>query len=90
MRRYDADLMTAYMQFLLTLVFVIGFFWATYIVVRGTSIIPEQHLRLADMLFGSLVTVLVQISSYWFSRQRGQTAAPPAEPGAPVERQPPG
>lgn len=90
MRHYDADRITAYMQFLLTLVFVVGFFWATYIVVRGTSIIPEQHLRLADMLFGSLVTVLVQISSYWFSRQRGQTPVLPPEKNPPAQPIPPG
>lgn len=88
--RRALERLTAYMQFLLTLVFVVGFFVVVYVVVRGTTVIPAEHLRLADMLFGSLTTVLVQISSYWFSRQRGQEPGPDADPLEPRLPAPPG
>lgn len=87
--RVDAEQLTAWMQFALSVLFTVGFFSVVYFVVLRKDAMPEEHLRMADMLFGSLVTILVQQSSYWFSRQRGQTTPPP-EKDAPVQPKPPG
>ncbi len=88
--RWDAERLTAWMQFALTVMFTVGFFTVVYVVLWRQTAIPKEHLRLADMLFGSLVTILVQQSSYWFSRQRGQTPLPPVEKNPPAQPIPPG
>lgn len=74
--RHEAERLTAVMQFSLSVLFSIGFFMVAALVLLGHAKIPADHLRLADTLFGGLLTVLVQQSAYWFSRQRGQTPDP--------------
>jgi hypothetical protein len=67
---FAPEKLTAFMQFSLSVLFTIGYFAITYIVLTGRSDLAAEQLRLADTLFGVLSAVLVQQSGYWFSRQR--------------------
>ena len=72
----NSDKLTAIMQFALTIVFVVGFFAVTFVVTLGRAKIDPNLLRIADTLFGGLLAILTQQSSYWFARQRNAVAAP--------------
>lgn len=65
--------LTAVMQFSLTLAFTAGFFVIAFIVTLGRARIDANLIRLADTLFGGMLAIVTQQSSYWFSRQRAQT-----------------
>ena len=69
------DRVVAAMQFLLSVLFTLGYFAVLGIVLFGRADIPIEQLRLVDTLFGVLSAVLVQQSGYWFSRQRSQEAS---------------
>lgn len=71
------DNLTAWMQLGLTVLFTVGFFGVTFVVVFGRAMIEPDLLRIADTLFGGLLTILMQQSSYWFARQRNAVAEPP-------------
>lgn len=66
-----SDRVVAAMQFLLSLLFTVGYFVTLGIVLFGRADLPAEQIRLVDTLFGVLSAVLVQQSGYWFSRQRG-------------------
>lgn len=72
----NSDRLTAIMQFSLTIVFVVGFFAVTFVVTLGRAKIDPNLLRIADTLFGGLLAILTQQSSYWFARQRNAVTAP--------------
>lgn len=74
-----AENLTAWMQLSLTVLFTLGFFGVTFVVVFGRAAIDPELLRIADTLFGGLLTILMQQSSYWFARQRNAVAEPPKE-----------
>lgn len=73
--RIASSKLVATMQFLLSLLFTVGFFAVMILVMFGRADIPPEQIRLADTLFGVLSAVLVQQSGYWFSRHRS-TADP--------------
>lgn len=82
--------LVACMQFILSIAYVIGFFYVTDIVLTGGDKVEGDRLRLADQLFGSMTTILAVISGYWFSRQRGQPPESEAPPNEPRQPAPPG
>lgn len=72
MKAETQEKLVATMQFTLSVLFTIGYFFIVAIVLFGRAELPAEQLRLADTLFGVLSAVLVQQSGYWFSRQRSQ------------------
>lgn len=66
----NGERVIAFAQICLTVLFTLGFFLVTAIVLFGRASIPADQLRLADTLFGVLGTIMAQQSSYWFARQR--------------------
>lgn len=66
--------LTAWMQLFLTVLFTVGFFIVTMVVVLGRAQIGPDLIRLADTLFGGMLAILVQQSGYWFARQRNAVA----------------
>lgn len=73
----NADRLIAWMQLFLTVLFTMGFFGVTSVVLFGRAHIPTDMIRIADTLFGGMLAILTQQSGYWFARQRNAVAAPP-------------
>ena len=72
--RVSNEMLTAWMQLFLTVLFTAGFFVVTFVVILGRAAIQPEMIRLADTLFGGMLAVLVQQSGYWFARQRNAVA----------------
>lgn len=68
------DTLTAWMQLALTVLFSLGFFGVTAVVLFGRAEIAPDLLRIADTLFGGMLAILTQQSAYWFARQRNAVA----------------
>lgn len=66
--------LTAAMQFALTAIFLVGYFGIVAVVLLGRATLPSEQIRLAELLLVALTTILPQIISYWFARQRGAIA----------------
>lgn len=70
------DRATAVMQFALTVIFLAGYFTIVAVVMLGRATLPAEHIRIAELLLVALTTILPQIVSYWFARQRNAIAEP--------------
>lgn len=66
--------LTAAMQFTLTVIFLVGYFVIVGVVLLGRATLPVEQIRIAELLLVALTTILPQVISYWFARQRSAVA----------------
>jgi hypothetical protein len=50
-------------------------------VLLGRATLPAEQIRLAELLLVALTTILPQIISYWFARQRNAVSEQPPPSG---------
>ena len=61
---------TAYAQIILTIVFIVGYFWVLTDFIHGRVLVPLEWKETLQSLLALLTAGVLQILSYWFSRQR--------------------
>lgn len=71
----STDRATMLIQAALTGAFLVGYFGIVGIVLLGRATLPAEQIRLAELLLVALTTILPQIISYWFARQRNAVAS---------------
>lgn len=68
--RVLSDKATAYAQIILSVVFIIGYFWVLTDFVHGRVNIPIEWKDTLGNLLSILTAMVLQIGNYWFSRHR--------------------
>jgi hypothetical protein len=66
---------TAYAQILLTIIFLGGYFFVLWQFIDGRIHVPAEWKDVLQTLLSVLTASVLQIMSYWFSRQRESTPA---------------
>lgn len=69
---------TSYAQIILSAIFLTGYFVTLWDFVHGKVHVPVEWKDTLGALLSVLTASVIQINSYWFSRQRTSTA--PATP----------
>lgn len=64
---------TGYAQILLSVVFIVGYFWVMSAFIDGNVKVPIDWKDAVMTLLGVLTANVGQCMSYWFSRQRAST-----------------
>ncbi len=72
MSRKHPELLTAYAQVVITVVFLGGYFWVLGLFVLGRAAVDPNSKDMVTALLGVLTASVVAILSYWFARQRGK------------------
>lgn len=67
---------TAYAQVLLTIIFLVGYFWVLTDFVHGRIQTPPEWKDTLQALISLLTAGVLLILQYWFSRQRTSTDPP--------------
>jgi hypothetical protein len=63
----------AWAQLILTVVFVVGYFWTLRDFVHGNVKVPVEWKETLQTLLGLLSAGLLLILNFWFARQRSST-----------------
>jgi hypothetical protein len=69
---------TGYAQIILSVIFLAGYFWLLYDFIHGKILVSVEWKDTLQALLSVLTASVIQIMSYWFSRQREST--PPSQP----------
>lgn len=64
---------TAYAQIFLSAIFLVGYFLVLYDFIHGKVAVPIEWKETLASLLSVLTAMVLQIGSYWFSRQRDST-----------------
>jgi hypothetical protein len=63
----------AWAQLILTVVFVVGYFWTLRDFIHGNVKVPVEWKETLQTLLGLLSAGLLLILNFWFARQRSST-----------------
>ena len=73
-----SDKATAYAQVILSIVFIVGYFWVLSDFIHGRISIAIEWKDTIGSLLSILTAMVLQIGNYWFSRHR--TSEKPNDP----------
>lgn len=70
---------TAYFQALLSIVYIVGYFYVLNLFLFGRVRVPGEYHDMMIALIGVLTSTVLTIVTFWFNRQR--TSVDPHRPG---------